>query len=278
MNLPTPLKLALVLSLLISQSYSNAFFYKKPKHRDVLRTYNSGNTNQYLDKNGKIELLVWNMYKGKKDNWEADFKKLSANSQLLLTQEMFMKGKMNKVFGQFGDFEYTTATSFYVKKKYPTGVATIASAPSSSKRYFISRNKEPLIMTPKVTLINTYPLSNGESLLTINIHAINFVTNRILKRQLNDLAFYAKWHQGPVIFAGDFNTWTKKKQRTLRGIMNSLNLTEVKYKASTDHRMRFNGKVLDFIFYRGLELNSASVLGHINGSDHKPLIASFNIN
>jgi endonuclease/exonuclease/phosphatase (EEP) superfamily protein YafD len=274
MNRFKVLGFAFLAALVCSQAI--ALVHRVPKDKDVIRTINTGQMTNSLSTSDTFNILVWNMYKGSNESWEDDFKTLAQDANLLITQEMLYKGKMKKVFNNFGDFEYTTATSFYMYRKTRTGVATISDSPATYKKFLRTANREPVVRTPKVVLITKYPLANGEELLVANIHAINFVGAEKLRRQLDTVAREIKKHKGPAIFAGDFNTWSDKKQSYMRTINKMVGLTEAKF-TGKDDRMTFRGKKLDYIFYRGLTLKSAKVLGEIQGADHKPLIATFSL-
>lgn len=268
--------LGLVLLGLVVCSQAIALIHRVPKNKDVIRTINTGQATYELSQSDTFKILVWNMYKGSNESWEDDFKTLAQDANLLITQEMLYKDRMKKVFKSFGDFEYVTATSFYMYRKTRTGVATISDTPALYKKFLRTKAREPVVRTPKVVLITKYPLANGEELLVANIHAINFVSAEKLRRQLDSVAREIKKHKGPAIFAGDFNTWSDKKQSYMRTITKMVGLEEAKF-SGKDDRMKFRGKILDYIFYRGLTLKSAKVLGEVQGADHKPLIATFSL-
>ncbi len=249
-------------------------FHKIPSDTNVLRTIKTGNPSQEAMGN-RFNILVWNMYKGSNESWEDDFKTLSSDANIIISQEMYLDNKMFNVFKTHGDFYYNMATSFFYKGETRTGVATISDHQASSVDYLRSHYKEPIIRTPKVVMISTHPLANGEELLIANIHAINFVSAKKLKHQLKEVLQKIKQHNGPAIFAGDFNVWTKKKTKMLRELMNEAQLIEVKYEKDQDDRMTILGKVLDYIFYKNLTLVKSEVLGEIQGADHKPLTATF---
>lgn len=250
--------------------------HKIPKDDEVIKTFISGRPHESVQSD-QISILVWNMYKGKNKSWEEDFKNLSANKNIIIAQEMFLNDKMNNVFENHGDFEYSTATSFFVWGKERTGVATISDTQVISKKFLRSSAREPIIKTPKVVMVTTHKLANGENLLVANIHAVNFVSRSNLKDQLIQVLNEITAHKGPAIFAGDFNVWSDKKTKMMRDLMKSRGLIEVKFDKERDDRMTFNKHKLDYIFYKDLEFVESDVLGEIKGADHKPLTATFRI-
>ena len=71
---------------------------------------------------------------------------------------------------------------------------------------------EPWLGTPKATSITEYPLQDRDDrLLTINLHAVNFTLGlENFQQQFGALADVLSQHQGPVILAGDLNTWSEQ--------------------------------------------------------------------
>lgn len=246
-----------------------------PKHKDVMTSI--GEPNRADLNPDSIRVVVWNMYKGQNESWTKDFKFLAHNSDILMLQEMYLDEKMKDAFEGDVDHEYHTATSFiYRKGNIRTGVATAGKVAPTSFFYQASKVREPGINTPKMALFAMYPIAGSEKdLLTINIHAINFVTTRGLARQIKDIEEVMRKHDGPLIFAGDFNTWSKGKLRFIRLMASRHNLNEVKFK--NDTRMVTFGQKLDYVFYRGLTLSSEKVWGELLGADHKALDVVFKI-
>ncbi|MGC3834797.1 hypothetical protein ACPSKX_11240 [Moritella viscosa] len=79
-------------------------------------------------------------------------------------------------------------------------------------------------------------------------------------------------HQGPVIMAGDFNTWTNKRLSRLIEVTASVELRQLVYQ--NDVRETAFGHPLDDIYFRGLQQISASSY-ETTTSDHNPIVARF---
>ncbi|MDF5512591.1 endonuclease/exonuclease/phosphatase family protein, partial [Vibrio parahaemolyticus] len=128
----------------------------------------------------------------------------------------------------------------------------------------------------KSALYSEYPLSNGSTLAVANIHAVNFTLGvQAYQQQIDVLVNALTKHQGPVILAGDFNSWNEARWSTLRDIVEKLALQEVVFQP--DLRTRFiTGRVLDHVFYRGLTLEKAKA-PTTDASDHNPLLLGFKI-
>ncbi len=144
-----------------------------------------------------------------------------------------------------------------------------------SKQVCGYRNPEPWLRLPKSALITYYPLSNGQLLAVANIHAINFSLSLTQYRhQLSQLVVQLKKHNGPIIFAGDFNSWSSERLKQLDKLKEQLNLKEVKYQNDQLRKRFITGDPLDHVFYRGLFVISA-VVQPTKASDHNPILVSF---
>ena len=114
-----------------------------------------------------------------------------------------------------------------------------------------------------------YPLAESDdSLLTINLHAVNFSFGvKAYRAQLAAAAKVIRAHQGPVIFGGDLNSWNNRRQAVLDALTDDLGLSPVTF--SPDHRtMRF-GRPLDHLYVRGLTRQSSETV-QVETSDHNP--------
>ena len=75
-------------------------------------------------------------------------------------------------------------------------------------------------------------------------------------------------HQGPIILAGDFNTWNGGRLALIDELTQQAGLQEVQF--NPDQRMRFLDNPLDHIFVRGFKINRALTM-ETDASDHNPL-------
>jgi endonuclease/exonuclease/phosphatase (EEP) superfamily protein YafD len=101
--------------------------------------------------------------------------------------------------------------------------------------------------------------------LVVSTHALNFTFLGPYEDQLLDIADRINRHRGPVIWAGDFNTWNGGRWDTLYELASTLGLQAVHF--DEDYRMM----VLDHVFIRGLKVKAARVLNEWITSDHSPL-------
>ncbi len=244
---------------------------------NLQKTYQSScvqsNASKPIDHHGELNLLVWNIYKQQQDNWKSALSQLSQQSDLLLLQEASLTSEL-KQFINNKSYLATLVRAFDVLD-IAAGVVTLATEPAEQVCAYTAM--EPWLGLPKSALISLYKLSNGSHLMVINIHSINFTfgTQDYIK-QIVALTQQASEHQGPLIIAGDFNTWSDERSKQLKAIMQQLALQEVQF--MPDQRMRFiNGLPLDHIFYRGLDVKEAHSVIQNNASDHSPLQVSFSL-
>lgn len=251
-----------------------AKIYAYPRADKVIITSGAKPTRAALNPDS-IRILNWNMYKGENSSWESDFMALTEDVDIALLQEAYLDKKMTRVFRDHPKMRLEMATSFILANRgyVPTGTAIGSDVKMSHLGYRISKPREPIIKTPKTVAYAKFPIAGTDKeLLTLTIHAVNFVSSKKLMQQLEDIAKIVRAHKGPVIWAGDFNTWSKVKLRKTRELMQRLGLIEAPFGSG---RMKVFGNVLDYVFYKGLELRDSYVLPEVQGADHKPMVVEF---
>ncbi|WP_064791410.1 endonuclease/exonuclease/phosphatase family protein [Shewanella woodyi] len=224
-----------------------------------------------LDLEGRLNVAVWNLYKQQKSGWDSVLTELVSSNELVLLQE----AKLSKNLTQFitnNSQQVLMAKAFKVFKT-PIGVMNLANVQAESACAYHAT--EPWIRFAKSALVSQYLLSNGENLMVVNLHGINFDWRlKAYRSQFALLAEQISVHTGPVIMAGDFNTWRQGRLDVVGEFATKLGLQEASYE--TDNRNRVFGKALDHLYYRGLKLQRA----HSNtteASDHNPIQASFTL-
>jgi endonuclease/exonuclease/phosphatase (EEP) superfamily protein YafD len=269
------MKFLIILSFLLSAE-SFAKRYVIPQDKDVLININHVNSSDEIYPLN-IKVLVWNMYKGDNKTWEKDYSDYSHEQDLLLLQEAFLGQRMLSVFSQTKDLAYIFATAWIdgKNKNIPSGIATASNTTAININWQRSYYREPFLKTPKMTLFTKYKLAGiDEELLVGNIHAINFVKAYKLRHMLDKAAEVISKHKGPVLFAGDFNTWTKTKINNMNAVFKKLKMKSVQFK--NDSRKRFRGHILDHAWVRGLDIQSSRVTKTL-GSDHAPIFLELGI-
>ncbi len=225
----------------------------------------------------ELRVLVWNIYKAKRTNWFDDFSKLTENKELVLLQEAVRNAPSDAHFDISERYEWIMAASHqHPVSGVITGVKSGCVAKSQKSVVHRSNYSEPVVKTQKLLLETHYSLAGRrDKLLVLNMHAINFVGVQKYIDQLDQLSDALQQHTGPVVLAGDFNTWNPKRSTLFKALAEQAGLIE----ASMTRRgkIRQLNQHLDHVFYRGLGLRSVESLQHISSSDHAPITATFTV-
>jgi endonuclease/exonuclease/phosphatase (EEP) superfamily protein YafD len=218
-----------------------------------------------------IEVLMWNVFKCKKKGWQQDFKTLTCDKDLILLQEAILNSSFDSHFKKSLQHQWIMARSFkHVKTNIETGVKT-GSTVAAKKYYFsVSKHSEPISKTKKMLLATVYPLHTlDESLLVVNSHLINFVSFEKFTAHLDQVFQTLEHHDGPILLAGDFNTWNGKRLKYFTQLAKSFSLMELEI--ARKPRLNHLFQHLDHIYCRGLAIVDAQVHTDIHSSDHYPI-------
>ncbi len=171
-----------------------------------------------------------------------------------------------------------------------TGVATMSKSPPAAVTAARAPWRELIVATPKVSLLSHYALANGEILLAINVHLMNFETWSpfMLRAQLDALGQAMARHKGPIILAGDFNTWNARRLATVEALTARFGLCEVEEfppgRATGDPGNKPLRRLLgidaqlplDRVYIRGFRTLAAEV-PHTRSSDHRPIVVTIGL-
>jgi endonuclease/exonuclease/phosphatase (EEP) superfamily protein YafD len=166
-------------------------------------------------------------------------------------------------------------SSAFEYRGFEYGVLTATRAPPTSACTL--RATEPLLQIPKAALITHYRIAGREeTLAVVNVHAINFTFGTgEYGAQLDAAAETLRSHRGPIVFAGDFNTWNEERSAVVRALARRLGLVPVDL--TVDERTRFmGGRIFDWVYARGLEVVAASAW-RVESSDHNPVSVTFRV-
>lgn len=148
-------------------------------------------------------------------------------------------------------------------------------SPFQPQRFCVGSENEPWIRIPKIAEAMVYPLNANRTLLVINLHLVNFEWNPSnYHNQLSTMFRLVSQHQGPIILAGDFNSWNVKRLNLIRRFSAAIwfNRSGI-YTGRTDE---FIGNPLDLYFcarYSGAKAWSELT----DSSDHNPLLMDFTL-
>jgi len=219
-------------------------------------------------------VLCWNVYKKntKLPGFQPFLQKLIQEQKIdfLLFQEANFKDDEKFILS---DFAFDAAANLEFRGEF-YGVLSASRVESKEAQAYLSEGRESLVGPYKSLLSSSYPFDDGSKLLILNVHAINFRENKRYYKELERFLELMKSHDGPMIIAGDFNSWNKNRLSKLHKIREELGLNVVPFE-QIDEVKSFMGNHLDFIFYRGMELLEFTVKQDHGLSDHNPLFARF---
>ncbi len=248
----------------------------------------SGNNYQVQSINeGKLRILSWNIHKNVNDiNWKNDFIKIVSekNPNVILLQEVRLEMNIIKLFKDNLQMGWEFSPNLF-QGKYDAyaGVMTASYIRPTMAKPALSSGTEPFTKIPKPVLFTRYNIGlETRKLLIVNIHCINFkIDLNEFKEQIRYVAGEVMAHDGPVIMAGDFNTWSKNRLEHLDTIVKELELVKITFSSKSNYVKTAFGNPLDHIFISKEKLEvvkgSEDVLADINSSDHKPLFVELRV-
>jgi endonuclease/exonuclease/phosphatase (EEP) superfamily protein YafD len=224
-----------------------------------------------LDPNA-IRVLTWNIHKQGDAGWDHDLPQFAAASDLVLLQEAVLSPALRSILDS-EHLRFMMASSFIYGD---ADIGVLSAARVSPIAACTERVVEPWLRIPKSATISWFALEGTDrTLAVVNVHAINFslsVTG--YRSQFESLVGALRNHPGPIIFAGDFNTWTDERLAVVREATAALRLTEITI--TDDRRTLFMGHQLDHLLVRGLDIVTARVFV-VASSDHNAVTATLRV-
>lgn len=221
----------------------------------------------------RVRVICWNVFKVVRAGALADLATLSSEADLVLLQEAVLHGAQPHALHLTGGLEWVMAqTAGHAYRAITTGPKTGCRAPALEMISLRTLDHEPIVRTPKASLLTRYPAANG-TLTVVNVHAMNFVPLAKFARQIAQVSQMVEAERGPLLIGGDFNTWNPSRVRLVMGAMDKAGLTRVP--VTVPRRWQHLGQQLDHVFTRGLKLIEARPLAHVVSSDHIPLRMEF---
>lgn len=214
-----------------------------------------------------VKVLIWNVFKGRDPRWEKEFRDIIQGHDLVLLQEAVTDHRMPRIWrDDFSRYAWNMAASFHLNPSEATGVVIGARAEPYDLKFVRTKSRELFMLTPKIALLSQFKIENREEkLLVVNTHSLNFTTTSLFIKSVEEKIREIEAHKGPLIFAGDFNTWNTRRWILLVQMLSQLNLYPVDFRNDT----RFFK--LDHVFVRGINIHENHVLHGFKGSDHIPL-------
>jgi endonuclease/exonuclease/phosphatase (EEP) superfamily protein YafD len=223
----------------------------------------------------KIVLLNWNVHKNNHAlEWLEDFSKiLHRHTPDMITFQEYQTMNKKSILDNHHEYGYGFFPNIVWKQNH-FGLINASKSKIVNFDFYMTKEVEPIIKTPKITLETTYKMESGESLRVINVHMINFVKIKKFLAQVEQIESALAKDENPVILSGDFNTWNKKRMHIIERLTKKYSLNSVDFSENRHQKVPFPYP-LDHIFYKKLKLQKAEVLSDITTSDHKPLLVVF---
>ncbi|WP_095506775.1 endonuclease/exonuclease/phosphatase family protein [Paraferrimonas sedimenticola] len=232
-------------------------------------------------------LLVWNIHKetGQRQFQQEFLQSIVAlEPDFVLLQEVDLSVESRAWFSELTQYGWEYVANLYQPEfdSY-SGVLTQAKVRPDMRLARLTSITEPITDTAKPTLITRYPIAGSDqSLVLVNLHGINFqLTLKAFEQQLGKVQELLGGHLGPVIIAGDFNSWSPQRLQFLEELRGWMSLAQVDFGEQQTELASFMGYPLDHIFYSEnyLELipNSAHVHSNLESSDHRAMSARFHL-
>ena len=225
-------------------------------------------------KSSNISILNWNVHKENHSlRWLNEFNHIlnHYNPDIALFQE-YKKVNSKSILTHNINFGYNYLPNISLGGN-DFGLMSASKIDSNSCIGLLSSSVEPIIKTPKLTLLTRYKIEDSKIFTIINCHLINFVRFEAFKKEIQNIEQLIKNSSGALILAGDFNTWSKKRFDLLNQICLNLGLKRVAFDENRTKKLL--KRDLDHIFYRDLILNEFELLKDIKSSDHLPQLARF---
>jgi len=216
-----------------------------------------------------LRVAVWNLCKGAGGRlFEHDYRMICYRSDLILTQEALLSERGMRTYCEPG-FEAVHAASYRRRDGVRDGVMTVARASAGDHiKRIVCKYPEPVFKTPKVALVTFYRLQGRrDHLMVVNLHATLVRRVEGATEEMLHLLARLPEHDGPVIFAGDFNTFTPRYLAVVERALSRVGLELVEI--PDDPRPPIGA--LDQVFVRGLNVSRIFVDTTIQNSDHFPL-------
>jgi len=215
-----------------------------------------------------IDLFVWNIHKSKHANALDDLADLASDMDLVLLQEA---SPANLLHDRLQRADYWSFAPGFRTAESLTGVMTISSVQPLT--HCVVQDREPGLRTLKAISITEFALAGSrQTLVVVNIHGVNFTLGvRDFEQQLEKIRVVIDNHDGPVIVAGDFNTWNDGRVERLDHLSAQLGMTELNF--AVDNRVTPFSHTVDRVLVRGLRVINATTQV-VDSSDHNPLIVT----
>lgn len=237
--------------------------------------------------NDSIRIVNWNIHKeGNLSEWKKVITHIVKDKKpdFILLQEVRLDGKVGDFISKDLKYGWEFSPNLY-QGKYDaySGVLTASHIKPKMVESALSNETELFSKIQKTVLFTKYPIGSPSlELLVVNIHGINInIDLDGFKEQIRYIAEVVMRHDGPVILAGDFNTWKEARLDHLSKLVKEMELVKIDFGSNADYVETMFGNPLDHIFISKEKLEvikgSQDVIVDIKSSDHSPLFVELRI-
>jgi endonuclease/exonuclease/phosphatase (EEP) superfamily protein YafD len=222
-----------------------------------------------------FDVAIWNIWKGSGgDLFLGEYNNLVKGRHLLLLQEVLLTLKALGNFAPKG-FSASHGATYRRRDGLRDGVMTVSAAtPIETATRVLCHSPEPFLKTTKATLISRFKIEgHKKSLCVVNTHATLVRRPATAVREIEKVLKKIRDHEGPILYAGDFNTFSKTYIREVDKIMSTIGLQRVILEADP----RSTTTALDQLYVREIKVLSAKVETRYLHSDHFPITATLEI-
>lgn len=225
-----------------------------------------------------FSFLVWNVNKNKIERIQSALQGLPISPDFFFLQEIATTDALPNPFQAMESYQWVMGKNLYLpQRQTSSGVKTGSLYTLEASKVWHTQSTEPLISIPKTVLSTVHDIQNhNDKLLNLNVHFLNFVPLQTYLKELESAASVFEKHTGPIIFSGDFNTWSSKRVASLKEFADRFGLVEVVLPKENRHKWTF--KQLSFVFTRGIHVLDTKVITEQKMSDHYPLWIQAKIN
>ena len=241
-----------------------------------------------------FSVLVWNVQKmtykaiNNKEVSEDQYQHLkrlfdnylnTSKVDFCLLQEVQLNNKEGDNFLLHHNYSFVHSSNYYI----PDDTARLGTAILTNKKIDsvqIETSNVRAFYNTGMSKSATYawmPLSNNKNLLVVSIHAINIINTNTFEKHITQVYETIKTHQGPILFAGDFNTWNKKRFKRLTELFSPLNINIThQSRFVKGSRLQWGKHPLDQVLTRGITIINNITVGKLDSpADHAPLTFRF---
>lgn len=176
-------------------------------------------------------------------------------------------GKLDSL-SLFWPFPEKLEGGFIQLDSHGDGIGTFSTVFPQSLQVKMSNNGDNIFLTYMPVLATLYRLEGrSEPLMVVHIHNLSSTGHGRQRELLDQAEALMAAHHGPLIFAGDFNSWTDNKLRNIERLANRQGLTKIQF--DSPYQTIFGPRQLDHAFVRHMKLKSVEVLTETRSySDH----------